>query len=679
MNGGTGRLTKILNSPARMAIAVGLFILAGEFLIMLLIEAASDFFLKNRISTAFWEFVDPVVLIAIVSPALYLLVFRPIRAQQDLFRRVFETINVGIVLTRGGKLLYANPECGRLTGYSREQLLTMDYWELVHPDQRATMRERVAARQRGEALTDRYEYRLNTKDGTEAWAETSAALIDYQGKKTVFASFIDVTRRKRVEAAHTLAQQTLAQIIQGSPVPTFVIDAAHVVTHWNQACEQITGIAAATMVGTRDQWRAFYPEQQRPVLADLVVNGAGEAAIAETYHNKLRASPLIQGAFEAEGFFAGLGENGRVLYFTAAPLHDGQGRVTGAIETLQVITERKLAEEALRNAHSDLELQVLKRTTELEQANLLLARDVKIREDAEAVLLRRNAELSELNGRLKEAQEQLLQAEKMASIGQLAAGVAHEINNPIGYVHSNIGSLEGYLGDLFRILDAYVAAEAEMPADQPVCAEPRRLRAELDLAFLRQDIPQLMNESKEGISRVRKIVQDLKDFSHVDSSQEWRWADLHQGLDSTLNVVNNEIKYKAEVVKEYGELPQVECLPSELNQVFLNLLVNAAHAIADGERGRITLRSGSEGERVWIEVADNGCGIAPENLKRIFDPFFTTKPIGRGTGLGLSLSYGIVKKHGGSIEVDSEPGRGTTFRIVLPLRQDHAHDQEGVQ
>ncbi|HUY02541.1 MAG TPA: ATP-binding protein, partial [Rhodocyclaceae bacterium] len=211
----------------------------------------------------------------------------------------------------------------------------------------------------------------------------------------------------------------------------------------------------------------------------------------------------------------------------------------------------------------------------------------------------------------------------------------------------------------------------EMPADQPAGAELKRLKAELDLAFLRQDIPQLMNESKEGISRVRKIVQDLKDFSHADSSQEWKWADLHQGLESTLNVVHNEIKYKAEVVKEYGELPQVECLPSELNQVFLNLLVNAAHAIPDGERGKITLKSGCDEERVWVEIADTGSGIAPENLKRIFDPFFTTKPVGRGTGLGLSLSYGIVNKHGGRIEVASEPGRGTTFRIVLPRRQDH--------
>jgi signal transduction histidine kinase len=186
---------------------------------------------------------------------------------------------------------------------------------------------------------------------------------------------------------------------------------------------------------------------------------------------------------------------------------------------------------------------------------------------------------------------------------------------------------------------------------------------------LRKDIPLLMTESKEGISRVRKIVQDLKDFSHVNDSQEWKLADLHQGLNLTLNVVNNEIKYKAEVVKEYGTLPEIECLPSEINQVFLNLLVNAAHAITDAERGIITLRSGCDDRWVWIEVADTGSGIAPEHMKKIFDPFFTTKPIGKGTGLGLSLSYGILQKHHGRIEVQSEVGKGTTFRLWLPIRQ----------
>jgi len=270
----------------------------------------------------------------------------------------------------------------------------------------------------------------------------------------------------------------------------------------------------------------------------------------------------------------------------------------------------------------------------------------------------------ELNKDLKESHDQLMQSEKMASIGQLAAGVAHEINNPIGYVYSNLGTLEKYVQDVFSMIDSYEQAEGAI-ADEAVRTRLQAARKKLDIAFLKEDLGALMSESMDGITRVKNIVQNLKDFSHVDAADEWHFADLHKGLDSTLNIVNNEIKYKADVVREYGDIPEVECLPSQLNQVFMNLLVNAAHAIE--ERGTITVRTGQQGDEVWVEVADTGKGIAPENLKKIFDPFFTTKPIGKGTGLGLSLSYGIVQKHHGRIEVRSEPGKGTIFKVWLPV------------
>lgn len=285
-------------------------------------------------------------------------------------------------------------------------------------------------------------------------------------------------------------------------------------------------------------------------------------------------------------------------------------------------------------------------------------------------LIKANSDLKELNTRLSDAQNKLIQSEKLASIGQLAAGVAHEINNPIGFIFSNFGTLEQYLGDLFQMLDAYEATEAHIDNGEAL-ARIRTLKAELDIEYLKDDIPNLMRESRDGIQRVRKIVQDLKDFSRVDARQEWESADLHAGIDSTLNIVNNEIKYKADVVKHYGPLPEVQCLPSEMNQVFMNLLVNAAHAITS-ERGTITITTGVDGPQVWVEIADSGSGIAPENMQRIFDPFFTTKPVGKGTGLGLSLSYGIVQKHGGRMEVSSEIGVGTRFRVTLPIEHEPA-------
>lgn len=281
-------------------------------------------------------------------------------------------------------------------------------------------------------------------------------------------------------------------------------------------------------------------------------------------------------------------------------------------------------------------------------------------------------EQKQLIVKLQDAQNQLLQSEKMASIGQLAAGVAHEINNPVGYVSSNLLSLQNYIQDLCRVITRYEAHEMELPPE--IRRQLDELKTEVDLSYLKGDITNLMSECQEGIERVKQIAQDLKDFSHVDEA-DWQWADLHKGLDSTLNVARNEIKYKATIVKEYGDIPKIECLPGQMNQVFMNLIVNAAQAIVD--QGVITIKTGVESDtHIWVTIEDNGPGIKKEHLIKIFDPFFTTKPVGKGTGLGLSLSYSIVKKHQGRIDVESELGKGTCFKLLLPIEQSKTSTQE---
>ncbi|MGF6489922.1 ATP-binding protein [Pseudomonas frederiksbergensis] len=295
---------------------------------------------------------------------------------------------------------------------------------------------------------------------------------------------------------------------------------------------------------------------------------------------------------------------------------------------------------------SHLEHLVDQRTAQFKQASEALQREIDER---------------------KQLESQLVQSEKLASLGQLAAGVAHEINNPIGFISSNLGALDGYFKQLQDMLNAYREAETAIGSSE-VIEQLGKLRERVELDFLREDIPLLIKESKEGIGRVGQIVKDLKDFSRVDSNQEWQWTNLQQGIESTLNIVANELKYKADVVKEFQQLPDIECLPSQINQVIMNLIVNASQAMGP-ERGTITLRTGVEGETVSIEIADTGIGIEPDNLQKIFDPFYTTKPVGQGTGLGLSLSYGIVKKHRGDISVRSEVGVGSTFRVELPVRQ----------
>ena len=300
-------------------------------------------------------------------------------------------------------------------------------------------------------------------------------------------------------------------------------------------------------------------------------------------------------------------------------------------------------------------------------------------------LTQRNHELSALNEKFVQAHQQLLQSEKLAAIGQLAAGVAHEINNPVGFVLSNLNTLSQYALELLQVIDAYAELEPQL-ADE-IRSRLAACRQRADLPYLQEDIPLLLSESKDGLIRVRDIVLGLRDFSRVDSTNSWEAIDIHQCIESTLHIVHNEVKYRAELVREYGELPRVECIPSQINQVVLNLVINAAQACGevngkDGRAaiGKIIVRTEAVAkptESIWFEVEDNGCGISADSLKRIFEPFYTTKPVGQGTGLGLSVTYGIVNAHDGNIEVDSAPGRGTRFRVTLPVVHSHTAESPG--
>ncbi|UXI70463.1 ATP-binding protein [Tahibacter amnicola] len=292
---------------------------------------------------------------------------------------------------------------------------------------------------------------------------------------------------------------------------------------------------------------------------------------------------------------------------------------------------------------------------------------IRDRVDAEEALQRRNAELEAVNEKLAGTQRQLVQSEKMASVGQLAAGVAHEINNPIGFVQSNLGTLRDYTQRFLAVIDTCEALARSVGDGQPVTQEVADVLGDFaSIDYLRKDVIDLIGESLDGIKRVEIIVQDLKCFARLDDSQ-WEVVDPHVGLETAVNIASHELRYKAEIRKEYSATATIQCMPFQLNQVFLNLLVNAAQAIPG--HGTITIRTQDDGDMVRIQISDNGVGIAPEHRDRIFDPFFTTKPVGVGTGLGLSVSYGIVDRHGGRIDVDSELGKGTTFTVRLPKRQ----------
>jgi two-component system NtrC family sensor kinase len=283
----------------------------------------------------------------------------------------------------------------------------------------------------------------------------------------------------------------------------------------------------------------------------------------------------------------------------------------------------------------------------------------RVRQGERVIGLERS--LAAQNQALRDAQAALVQQEKLASLGQLAAGVAHEINNPTAFVTNNLAVLKRDVLAAFDLMAAYRAA-----FDPAQAADFARREQEIDLDYIRETVPLLFDKTLDGLKRVRQIVGNLRDFARMDEAT-FKDVDVNAALTSTAEIIRHELKLRQiELRTDFAPVPIIQCHPGKVNQVHLNVLVNAFQACGPG--GVIEVRTRPAGDGVLIEIADTGTGIKPEHLPHIFEPFFTTKPVGQGTGLGLSISYGIVRDHGGTIEAESEVGRGSTFRIRLPRR-----------
>ena len=401
----------------------------------------------------------------------------------------------------------------------------------------------------------------------------------------------------------------------------------------NPAFAEFVGLDQAAIIGMTDhdlfepQVADFFRDQDRQMLAD------GTARSNEEWVRY---------------------PDGRwvLLETKKSPLRDQQGIVIGLIGISRDTTERKRMEETLHD-----------QTIQLEQ-------EMAERQKAQEALQAHAFELEELNRTLesrvqeelqknREKDSILLQQDKLASIGQLAAGVAHEINNPMGFIMSNLSTLRGYTEALVQY-HRYLAAKQAADTPDP---QQQQLLQELDIPYILEDMQPLVTESLEGAERVKQIVLDLKSYARSDENR-FVEADLNQLIQSTINIVRNEIKYVADLELRLGELPPILCIPQQINQVITNLLINAAQSMQT--QGRITVTTSSEGNRVLLKVRDTGCGMTDEVRRRIFDPFFTTKEVGKGTGLGLAICYDIIKKHQGDIEVESVHGIGTLFRVWLP-------------
>ena len=400
---------------------------------------------------------------------------------------------------------------------------------------------------------------------------------------------------------------------------------------------------------------ALEPHQSAQVdlilLEEVLLSGAflvllmAFLAVLAGYYLQARFNTIIRGTESVslavtEGRF---NENTRIPVQSNDELGGLSTAFNKLIDNLELeFSQKNQFEDMLQNFNQQLEAKVKERTQQLE---------------------RKNQMLNKTNNELHAAQRQLLQAEKMASVGQLAAGVAHEINNPVGYVLSNVKTMEDYIRSLKSAIDSSTEALKTSSSLGPAF---EKIMAENDVEFICGDIDSLLNESEQGLQRVQEIVMGLKSFSHADADEK-KLTDVNDCIRNTLAMVNNQLKYHCKIYTNFCENAEIVCHSGRLAQVFTNLLVNAGQAIE--KEGIIKIHTKLDNGYLKVYVVDNGPGIAPENLKKLFDPFFTTKAEGEGTGLGLSISYGIIKDHGGSIEVKSVPGKGTCFIVALPQSQ----------
>ena len=557
----------------------------------------------------------------------------------SLLRQIIDGAPVAsFVIDRYHRVTHWNTACSRLTGHGADQMIgSTEPWRAfydqprplladlivdgVGEDQLASLHGNsarpsalVAGAYEAEAFFPQFGH-----DGR--WLGFTAAPLRGDAGQVIGAivTLQDVSQRRRTEAELTrqleqLVEARSAELAANARLMDAFIDTApigvvytvnHKVQRANQQMSEMFGAADAA-AGAAPPAQPFYMAEADAVqLRDLA---RPLFAINEPLHHEMWMRD----------------RNGRPLWMqiNACPVAYSDDS-TGAWWMLQDRTEVRAAQEELRQ-----------RFTQLQQTNQ----------------------------KLEQAQNQLLQSDKMASIGQLAAGVAHEINNPVGFVSSNLHTLRQYVAGLLQLVDAY--GQCSQPVSPAAAQQLARTLATVELDYLKDDLPQLLDESADGLARVKKIVQDLKDFSRVDQA-DWQLADLNAGLESTLNVVLHEVKYKAEIVRRLAPLPLVQCLAGQLNQVFMNLIVNASHAIEG--HGTITLSSGLQGDWAWVQIGDTGSGMSDEVQRRIFEPFYTTKAVGKGTGLGLSLSFSIVQRHGGLIQVRSQLGVGSQFRVWVPV------------
>ena len=557
-----------------------------------------------------------------------------LKASESRFRNVIEKNADGIaIVNKGGLVCFANPSAEALFNCKAEELLGQVFFgELVVEGSACDIEmdtdiiPQVGKTEAPGTRVVQTEVEAIRKHKENAVVEMRVVETEWEGEMAYLATLRDITDRKRAEEMLWLYDRAIAATSTGVTISD-ATHPEHPIIYCNPAFESMTGYRREEIIGKNCQF--LQGSETDPVAVEII-------------------RKALQTKSECKVILKNYRKDGTTFWncFSISPVRDRTGKLTHFIGVQRDITQSKQAEEALHKS------------------------EAQSREQA--------AQLAAALKELKATHSQLVQSEKMSSLGLLIAGVAHEINNPVSFIHGNLSHLKDYTQDLFHHLELY-----EQHYPNPV-EEIQQEREDNDLDFLAEDLPRILSSMSVGVDRICQIVQSLRNFSRHDDSQ-MKPVNLHEGIDSTLLILNHRLKGNGEkppiqIVKEYGNLPPVECFAGPINQVFMNILSNAIDALEDARSkqtnqqmpeiaSQVRICTEVVGKFVEIKIADNGPGITEEVKERIFDTFFTTKPIGKGTGMGLSISYQIiVERHKGELSCNSELGKGTEFTIRLPLQ-----------
>jgi len=620
---------------------------------------------------------------------------------EERYRALFEGSAEGILIAdiEMQEFTYANSAMCRMLGYTEAELRRMNVVDIHPQDALEHVISEFQAQARGEKSLAANLPCLR-KDGTTVYADISAAKVLIDGRECNVGFFTDITERRKAEEGAREIAEKLHVITNSAQDAIIMMDHQGAITFWNSAAEKIFGYSNSEAIG-KDCHSLLMPEEYQELFHEgfnqFKKTGTG-AAVGKTLELEAKrkdgerfpieisvSSIKIQGRWHAVGMVRDITERQQ----REQAFQREVSRYMAMIDTVPAMVYLKdidhryiVANKAFCDTvgkgldevmgKTDYDIFPLEKADEYHKSDkIVMAEDRRVIDHEQSIkdvggeakwISITRVPVHDSQGPVlgvvglvqdvteyRRSREQLIQSDKLAAIGTLAAGVAHEINNPIGFISSNLNTMNKYLKKMNSYIERTGTEEDE---DKEAILE------------ILTDFVNAVDESTEGTTRVKNIVANLKSFSRIDRAEK-EHANINEGIESTLNIVWNELKYHCKVEKDFGDIPDLYCIPNQLNQVYMNLLLNAGHA-TKGQSGLINIRTWADDANIYVSVKDNGVGIPEENVKKIFEPFFTTKEVGQGTGLGLSLAFDIIKKHGGNIEVKSEVDVGTEFIVALP-------------